>query len=125
LKKLVAFTVTAAVWALFIFLITIADRIEGRLPGFAKILFLYLLVVNIAGFIIMVMDKRRAIRKERRIPEKALFRITAAGGGIGTTAAMFIVRHKTKHASFLFVLPAMTIVNFSLLITEAGFLFIS
>jgi uncharacterized membrane protein YsdA (DUF1294 family) len=124
LKKLASFTITAAVWALFIVLISIAERIEGWLPGFAKILFLYILIINIAGFVVMVLDKRRAIRKERRIPEKVLFRITAGGGGMGTTAAMFIVRHKTKHASFLLLLPAMTIVNFSLLVSEAGFLLI-
>ena len=44
---------------------------------------IYFIVINIIGFFIMWLDKRKAIKGSWRIPEKTLFIITALGGGIG------------------------------------------
>lgn len=35
-----------------------------------KVVFTYLLIINLLGFLIMFIDKQRAIHKEWRIPEK-------------------------------------------------------
>ena len=56
-----------------------------------KNIIIYLIVINIIGFFIMWLDKRKAIKGSWRIPEKTLFIITAIGGGIGTTAGMFAI----------------------------------
>ena len=76
-----------------------------------KNILLYLLIVNIIGFLSMGIDKRRAKMMEWRIPEKTFFLITLFGGGIGTIAGMYTFRHKTKKKYFTIGLPAILIIE--------------
>lgn len=76
-----------------------------------KNIIIYLLIVNIIGFLAMGIDKRRAKMMEWRIPEKTLFLITLFGGGIGTIAGMYTFRHKTKKKYFTIGLPAILIIE--------------
>ena len=76
-----------------------------------KNIIIYLIIINIIGFLIMWIDKRKAIKGSWRIPEKKLFIITAIGGGIGTIAGMYIFRHKTKKLNFIIGLPLITILE--------------
>ena len=59
------------------------------------ILAIYLLIVNLAGFAAMGIDKNRARRKAWRIPESTLFLLAIIGGSIGSIAGMYtsITRH--------------------------------
>ena len=77
---------------------------------------IYILAINLIGFFIMWLDKHKARKGSWRIPEKTLFIITAIGGGIGTTAGMFIFRHKTKKLNFLIGFPFITILEIILAI---------
>ncbi|CUU46608.1 DUF1294 domain-containing protein [Clostridium beijerinckii] len=70
-----------------------------------KILFTYLLIINLLGFLIMLIDKQRAIHKEWRIPEKNLIGISILGGSIGMLIGMSSFRHKTKHKKFTIGVP--------------------
>lgn len=72
---------------------------------------IYFIVINIIGFFIMWLDKRKAKKGAWRIPEKALFIITALGGGIGTTAGMYAFRHKTQKIQFVIGFPFITILE--------------
>lgn len=65
----------------------------------------YLIIMSLTGFIMMGIDKRKAIKKTWRIPERTLFLITFLGGGIGTFLGMYAFRHKTKHTKFVILLP--------------------
>ena len=76
-----------------------------------KNIIIYLISINIIGFLIMWLDKRKAIKGSWRIPEKTLFIITAIGGGIGTIAGMYTFRHKTKKLNFVIGLPLITILE--------------
>ena len=76
-----------------------------------KNIIIYIISINIIGFLIMWIDKRKAIKGSWRIPEKTLFIITAIGGGIGTIAGMYIFRHKTKKLNFIIGLPLITILE--------------
>ena len=49
-----------------------------------KNIVIYFIIINLIGFFIMWLDKRKAKKGAWRIPEKTLFIITALGGGIGT-----------------------------------------
>lgn len=73
------------------------------------ILIIYLVVINIVGFIIMGVDKRKAINGAWRIPEKTFFIISAVGGSVGSLLGMFIFRHKTKHWYFVVFIPLILI----------------
>ena len=81
-----------------------------------KNIIIYLISINIIGFLIMWIDKRKAIKGSWRIPEKTLFIITVIGGGIGTIAGMYTFRHKTKKLNFIIGLPLITILEIILAI---------
>lgn len=66
-----------------------------------KNILLYFLFINLFGFLIMWIDKRKAEKGRWRIPEKTLFIVTALGGGIGTIAGMYTFRHKTQKLNFV------------------------
>lgn len=66
---------------------------------------LYLLAINILGFVSMGLDKWKAIHRAWRIPEATLFLICIIGGSIGSTTGMFTFHHKTKHWYFRYGFP--------------------
>ena len=72
---------------------------------------IYLLIVNAIGFLLMLIDKRKAIRHRWRIPEKTLFLTAAIGGSVGSIMGMYTFRHKTKHLQFTRGMPAILIVQ--------------
>ena len=72
---------------------------------------LYFLAINLFGFFMMWLDKRKAKKGSWRIPEKTLFIITALGGGIGTIAGMYTFRHKTQKLNFVIGFPFITILE--------------
>lgn len=65
----------------------------------------YLLLMGLTGFALMGIDKRRAIRRAWRIPEKTLLVTAFLGGGIGSVLGMYAFRHKTKRLKFVLLLP--------------------
>ncbi len=76
-----------------------------------KNIIIYLIFINIIGFLAMGIDKRKAEKGAWRIPEKTLFLLTILGGGIGTIAGMYIFRHKTKKLEFTIGMPAILILE--------------
>ena len=74
----------------------------------------YLAAVNVLAFALMGIDKAKAKRGARRIPEKVLFLSALIGGSIGAIAGMFVFRHKTKHLSFVLGLPAILLLHLAL-----------
>lgn len=82
----------------------------------------YLLLVNLAGFLLMGLDKRRARRGAWRISEKALFLPAVLGGSLGSIVGMRTFRHKTKHWYFRYGCPPCCIVSWRWLPFWAGIL---
>ena len=76
----------------------------------------YLFVVNVIGFVLMFVDKKRAQNNQWRIKEATLFLTAAIGGSIGSMLGMKVFRHKTKHLSFLIGMPAIFIIQVALVI---------
>lgn len=76
-----------------------------------KLHIIYLVMINLVGFIVMFTDKQRAIHKKWRIPEKTLFFIAIIGGSLGTIFGMNIFRHKTKHPNFKYGFPIILIIQ--------------
>ena len=79
--------------------------------SFTQIAVIYLIVINILGFLIMGLDKHKAKMAERRIPENTLFTFTVLGGGIGTIAGMYVFHHKTKKMKFKVGMPLVLILE--------------
>ncbi len=74
-----------------------------------------LVVMNLAAFALMGIDKAKAKSGAWRIPEKTLFLVTALFGGLGGTVGMTFFRHKTKHWYFKYGFPALLVVQIVLL----------
>ena len=75
------------------------------------ILGIYLACVNLAGFILMGVDKLKAKRRKWRIPEATLFLVAVIGGSIGSIAGMYIFRHKTQHMYFVIGMPIILVIQ--------------
>ena len=70
-----------------------------------NILCTYLVLINAAAFVLMLVDKLKAKKGAWRIPERTLIGIALIGGSIGAISGMNLFRHKTKHLKFSIGLP--------------------
>ena len=70
-----------------------------------KLLLYYLLIINAAGFLLMLVDKWKAKKNRWRIRESTLLLVAALGGSIGSLAGMYLFRHKTQHLKFTLGIP--------------------
>ncbi|PWW26071.1 uncharacterized membrane protein YsdA (DUF1294 family) [Cytobacillus oceanisediminis] len=82
---------------------------------FKTIVIVYL-IVNIAGFFLMKVDKEKAKRNQYRISEKTLWLVAFLSGAAGMTLGMNTFRHKTKHLQFKFGLPALALLEAGLIV---------
>lgn len=86
-----------------------------------ELLILYLLIVNAAGFLLMLVDKYKAKKNRWRIPERTLIGAAVFGGSIGCLLGMYTVRHKTQHPKFTVGIPvilALQLIAASILIPK-------
>ena len=80
------------------------------------IIIIYLAAINLVGFTLMGVDKRRAVKGAWRISEAALFLSAVLGGSIGSILGMRVFRHKTKHWYFKYGMPAILLAQIALVI---------
>lgn len=76
----------------------------------------YLIVINLSGFALMGIDKRKAIKRTWRISEATLFLVAIVGGSIGSIIGMKVFRHKTKHWYFVWGMPLILVFQIILVI---------
>ena len=70
-----------------------------------KLLLYYLLIINAAGLLLMLVDKWKAKKNRWRVRESTLLIVAALGGSIGSLAGMYLFRHKTQHLKFTLGIP--------------------
>ena len=88
-----------------------------------KYFLLYLLLINAAAFVLMLVDKIKARKNRWRIPERTLIQSALLGGSVGALIGMYTFRHKTRHPKFTLGIPAILIAQIALavfLITKIG-----
>ena len=81
---------------------------------------IYWAVLNLAGFAMMGIDNKRAIRGAWRISEASLFLTALLGGALGCTLGMHCFHHKTRHWYFRYGLPAILLLQLFLWIYLRG-----
>ncbi len=81
-----------------------------------KYLYLYLILINALGALLMRIDKQKAKAGAWRIPERTLLLVAALGGSFGTLVGMELFRHKTKHLKFTITVPLLLIAHVALLL---------
>ena len=70
-----------------------------------------MLVMSVVSFAAMGLDKSRARRGGRRIPEKRLFLYALLLGAVGGTLGMLVFHHKTRHWYFHLGFPALALLQ--------------
>ena len=75
----------------------------------------FLLAMNLLSFCLMGLDKRRAVKGQWRISERALLLFGFFGGSLGGLLGMFLFRHKTKHRKFTVLMPLFLAFHIALL----------
>lgn len=84
----------------------------------------YVLFINIRAFSLFSVDKKHAVKKRERVPERRLFKYMWLGGAVGAALAMLIYRHKTRHSNFtvtVMILLCVQLVLFSFVLGFLGF----
>lgn len=77
---------------------------------------LYLIIINAAGFLLMLADKQKARRGAWRIPEATLIWVAILGGSVGSLIGMYLFRHKTRHLKFTVGIPLILFLQLALVI---------
>lgn len=85
-----------AMWMLYV----AVARTGFELPAFFAIYLLLTVVCSGVAFLLVAIDKRRAIKDQPRISERTLHLLAAAGGWPGAYLARRIFHHKTLKVSF-------------------------
>ena len=71
----------------------------------------YLALINAIAFSLMLADKRRARKKQWRIPEATLMATALLGGSVGALLGMYTARHKTRHPKFTIGIPLILVLQ--------------
>lgn len=77
-----------------------------------KYLIIYVLVVNVAAFLVYGLDKSKARRHAWRIPERVLLGLAVIGGSIGALLGMSCFHHKTHKRKFYIGVPLIMLLEF-------------
>lgn len=88
-----------------------------------KILLIYLGVISVISIVVCLYDKlfSKLNNVKFRVPEKSLFVFSALGGSVAMLLCMLLIRHKTKHLSFMLGIPVIILLQAALV--YAGFHF--
>ncbi len=76
----------------------------------------YFIIMNLCGFLLMGVDKRRAKKHCYRISEKTLLSIALLGGSAGSIMGMYCFHHKTRHPRFKIGMPVIFLVQIAVII---------
>ena len=79
-----------------------------------KIFLCYVVVINIVAFVAYGIDKLKAKRGKRRIPETVLLLLAVFGGSVGSWFAIGCWRHKTLHKKFRYGIPMILLLQLML-----------
>ena len=76
----------------------------------------YIAVISLCSIAVCVRDKRVSKKNDvrLRIPEKSLFIWSLLGGSLAMFITMRLIRHKTKHVSFMVGIPLIFILQVAL-----------
>ena len=80
-----------------------------------KIFIVCVMILWIVSITVTVYDKIAAKRGASRISEKNLLLLGLAGGALVMYCTMRLIRHKTRHAKFMILLPLEVILHIALL----------
>lgn len=75
---------------------------------------IYLIIISVVTVLLTVYDKQASKKQHSRpvrVPEKVFFLLAFLGAALPEYITMRIIRHKTRHRSFMWGLPAIAVFN--------------
>lgn len=75
----------------------------------------YIVLSNLAAFLLYGLDKRRARLHQWRISERTLLGLAFIGGSAGALAGMYLFHHKTRKTKFVIGVPVILTVHLVLI----------
>lgn len=80
-----------------------------------KILYIYLIAINLIATIVTIHDKQAAKKGNWRVNENTLLVIAALGGSPAMLLTMLLIRHKTRKMKFMIGIPLILIIELILI----------
>ncbi len=80
-----------------------------------RLVFIYLLIINLFTFYLFGLDKKKARLHQWRIPESKLLLVAIFGGSLGGLMGMLFFRHKIRKIKFVLGIPVILVVQLFLL----------
>ena len=77
---------------------------------------LYIVIINLAMYLLFAYDKKCAIKGKWRVSEFTLLSFSILGGSLGALGGIYLLRHKTKHLKFTISVPLILTLHILLLI---------
>lgn len=81
-----------------------------------EVLIIYGTLVNVIAFFLYGIDKWKARKDLRRIPERVLLEIAVIGGSLGAYVGMHLFRHKTRKVKFSVGVPIIFFIQIGILL---------
>ncbi len=89
----------------------ISTSINHHLNNLGIYFIYYYIIINIYGFIMAGLDKRKARRRQFRTQELSFFVVSLLGGALGVVMGMTVFRHKTQKSKFYIGIPSIFLLN--------------
>ena len=87
-----------------------------------KVIYIYLIIINVITFAAYAIDKCKAVHGKWRIKEATLLFLAFIGGSVGGLISMYLFRHKIRKWYFKYTLPVMLILHIVLLFAAGKWL---
>ena len=87
---------------------------------FVYIVMAYIVLVNLAAFVVFGIDKWKAGHRRWRISEATLLMSAVVGGSLGAWLGMKVWRHKTLHCKFRYGVPAILVLQVAIILYLFG-----
>ncbi len=81
-----------------------------------NILLVYFIAISVVAVAVTIYDKFAAVRGKWRVSERALFTVSAIGGGVAMLTTMLFIRHKTRKLSFMIGIPAVIVLQLAVVV---------
>ena len=85
------------------------------------IVLIYFAVINVVTFFMYGIDKWKAKKAKWRIRETTLLGLAVLGGSMGAWLGMKVWHHKTQHKKFKYGVPAIIIIQLSIIVYLKSF----
>lgn len=79
------------------------------------------LVLNIAAFVLMWIDRNRKKEHEERLPDNLLYAVAICGGSLGAVLGMYILDVRTHSKSFYLGLPSILLAHVIIALVALSF----